>query len=95
MIKSSGTIDEKRGRFYPIAEWRKCDVLAYIRQRRLKVGIESSKLGFSFRSLMGRDLALIKQHFPEDYIKIKNWFPLVDASILHWQMQGENNVATK
>lgn len=87
MIKSSGTIDTKRGRFYPIAEWNKQDVLSYIRQRKLRVGVESAKLGFSFRSLMGRDLVQIRKHFPEDYQRIRKWFPLVDASILHYQMR--------
>lgn len=88
MIKSSGTIDEKRGRFYPIAEWNKADVQAYIRQRHLRVGVESQKLGFSFRSFMGKDLIKIRDAFPNDYAKIKQWFPLVDASIIHHKMQG-------
>lgn len=88
MIKSSGTIDSKRGRFYPIAEWNKSDVHAYIRQRRLRVGVESQKLGFSFRSFMGKDLIKIQDAFPQDYAKIKQWFPWVDVSIIHHKMQG-------
>lgn len=95
MIKSSGTIDEKRGRFFPVAEWRKDDVRAYIRQRRLKVGVESSKLGFSFRSLMGHDLMQIQKYFPADYAKIRRWFPLVDASIIHQQMKDARDVPAK
>lgn len=82
MIKHSGSIDMQRGRFYPLAEWNKNDVRAYIRQRRLKVGAESSKLGFSFRSFMAKDLLTIRRHFPHDYTRIKAWFPLVDVSIL-------------
>lgn len=94
-IKSSGTIDTQRGRFYPIAEWSKADVLSYIRQRKLRVGIESSKLGFSFRSFMGKDLVQIKQHFPQDYERIRRWFPLVDASIIHYKMQGNRDGTAK
>ena len=87
MIKSSGTIDPKRGRFFPIAEWSKADVMAYIRQRKLRVGAESSRLGFSFRSLMGKDLLKIQKYFPQDYARIRRWFPLVDVSIIHHKMQ--------
>lgn len=87
MIKNSGSIDEKRGRFYPIAEWNKEDVKAYIRQRKLRVGAESDKLGFSFRSFQPRDLIAIKKHFPADYAKIKEWFPLVDASIIYHEIR--------
>ena len=83
MIKQSGSIDEKRGRFYPLADWSKRDVLSYIRQRRLRVGLESSKLGFSFRSLMPSDMFKIKHNFPADYARIREWFPLIDASVRH------------
>lgn len=85
MIKSSGSIDPKRGRFYPIAEWKKEDVRAYIRQNKLKVGAESAKLGFSFRSFSPNELIAIRNYFPKDYLKIRRWFPLVDASILQHQ----------
>lgn len=95
MIKSSGTIDPKRGRFFPIAEWSKADVMAYIKQRNLRVGAESSRLGFSFRSLMGRDLLKIQKYFPQDYARIRRWFPLVDVSIIHHKMQGGYDGSTK
>lgn len=88
MIKHSGTIDPERGRFFPIAEWTKEDVRAYIRQRRLKVGAESARLGFSFRSLMGKDLMRIQRYYPADYARIRTWFPLVEASIIHERMRG-------
>ena len=87
IIKNSGTIDEKRGRFYPVAEWKKDDIRAYIRQRRLKVGIESSKLGFSFRSFMPEELIALKENFPRDYEKIREWFPLVDAGIINHEIK--------
>ena len=75
IIKSSGTIDEKRGRIYPVAEWRKEDVVAYIRQNKLKVGVESRKLGFSFGSLQAREVIPVKLHFPADFARIRAWFP--------------------
>lgn len=88
MIKSTGTIDLKRGRFYPIAEWRKKDVYAYIKQRKLRIGPESAKLGFSFRAMTGRDLLIIKNEFPSDYEKIKACFPLMEVSIINARMRG-------
>lgn len=85
MIKQSSSIDVKRGRFYPVAEWNKQDVLSYINQRRLYLGQESKRLGFSFRGLMPEDLLQIKHHFPHDYAKIQQWFPLVEASIKQYE----------
>lgn len=83
MIKQSGSIDTKRGRFYPISEWSKADIVDYIKQNRLMVSPESQTLGFSFRSLQPLDMIAIKEHYPTDWMLIKSYFPLVEASIKH------------
>jgi phosphoadenosine phosphosulfate reductase len=89
MIKGDGgSVNPKRGRFYPLAEWEKADVLAYIRQRRLKVAPEASVLGFSFRSLMPSDMAAIKKHYPHDYSRLKEWFPFLDVSVAKHEFFG-------
>jgi phosphoadenosine phosphosulfate reductase len=82
MIKHSGSIDMKRRRFYPLAEWTKQDVTEYIRKNKLKVSEEARILGFSFRSLDGKHLKAVKEHYPEDYEKIKSWFPLAEAALI-------------
>ncbi len=92
MIKGDGgCINAKRGKTYPLARWSKQDVVAYIRHNRLMVGLESSLLGFSFRSLMPADLSVLKQKMPRDYADLKRWFPLVDAAVaLHKFSCGDN-----
>lgn len=88
MIKQSSSIDEKRGRFYPIAYWTKKDVMSYIKQRNLPLSLESRILGFSFRSFMPDELKKIKEHFPADFEKIKQDFPLIEASIKWGEYHG-------
>lgn len=92
MIKRSGSIDMKRGRFYPVAYWKKQDVLAYCKAKKLLVGDESKKLGFSFRSLDGQSLAMVKQYYPADYERIKRIYPLCEAAVTryyeHQQVSG-------
>ena len=88
MIKHSGTIDDQRGRIYPIAYWRKQEVLYYAKKERLRLSAENAALGFSFRSLMPKDLQAIKSRFPKDYEKIRSWFPLVEASRLQEEYYG-------
>lgn len=82
MIKHSGTIDDKRGRIYPIAYWSKPEVMYYVQREKLRISAEASCLGWSFRSLMPQDLKKIKEQYPRDYEKIREWFPFVDASRL-------------
>jgi phosphoadenosine phosphosulfate reductase len=91
MIKNSGTIDDKRGRFYPVAMWSKKDVVRYIKNKKLKVSPESKSLGHSFRSLMPEEMFLVRKHYPDDYKKIQQWFPYVDASLKQYEyFHGKN-----
>lgn len=79
MMKNSGSIDVKRGRFYPLAHFRKADVLAYIRHHRLKITPEYKLLGWSFRGLDPQDMVKIREFFPDDFERIKRFFPFVEA----------------
>lgn len=81
MIKNSGTIDSKRGRIYPVAQWNKSNIMSYLKINKLPLSLENKTLGFSFRSLMGEDMIKIKECFPDDFEKIKRDFPLIEASI--------------
>ena len=89
LIKRTGSIDAKRGRLYPLADWTKADVLAYIKQRRLFLGQEHSKLGFSFRGLDGKEMATLKAAFPDDYERIRRWFPLVEGAVRRYEHTGK------
>lgn len=88
MIKNSGSIDRKRGRFYPVAWWKKREIMAYIKRHRLKLPEDSRRIGYSFRSLAGRELEQVKKAFPADYEKILRLYPFADAAVEHWRAYG-------
>lgn len=87
MIKQSSAIDVKRGRFYPVAEWTKADIVRYIDHHKLKVSPEARLLGHSFRSLMPEDMAKIKEHYPSDFEKICKVYPFAEASSMKFEME--------
>ena len=89
MIKASGSINKKTGRFYPIAHWTKSDVMAYIRKERLYLPKDSRGLGFSFKSLAGEELAWVKETYPEDYKKIIQMYPFAEAAVKRLEYYGE------
>lgn len=89
MIKNSGTIDVKRGRFYPIANWTKKEVLHYIKMKKLKLPRDSKGLGFSFKSLDGRELAYVKQVYPSDYEKIISLYPYAGAAVERFERYAQ------
>lgn len=98
MMKSrGGSIDMQRGRFYPVAEWRKSDVLKYMKLNSLPLGRDSRVLGFSFRGLDGADLYKIREHFPADYAQIKAQHPLVDAEVkrYEWYQKDKDETGSK
>lgn len=84
MIHSTGTIDEKRGRFFPVATWKKQEILDYIKFHNLYRGMDSRKLGHSFMAPVHEDFAMVKQYFPEDYEKLIRFYPFAEGSILHY-----------
>lgn len=89
MIKKSGSIDYKRGRFYPLAYWKKQEVLEYIKFKKLYLSPEQKQIGFSFRSLAGCELSIIKQMFPADYEKILKVYPFAGAAVERYEKYGK------
>lgn len=87
MMKRSGSIDTTRGRFYPLAHWKKSDVVNYIKQKRLKMAPEYPVLGYSFRSLDPQDMVKIRQFYPEDFERIKRLFPFVEAGCVKYEIE--------
>lgn len=89
MIKKSGSIDYQRGRFYPIAYWKKNEVLQYIKQKKLYISPEQRKIGFSFRSLAGSELSILKEMYPKDYEKILKVYPFAEAGVMRYEQYGK------
>lgn len=82
MIKRSSSIDLKRNRFYPIANWNKKEIVSYIERNKLRTSPESKYLGHSFRSLMPEDMLKIKDVYPGDYAKIIKFYPFAESSAM-------------
>lgn len=89
MMKKSGSIDVQRGRFYPTSAWTKKEVLDYIKYHKLYLGQDSRKMGFSFKSLEGRELFMIRENFPDDYEKILRLYPFAEASVKRYELYGD------
>ena len=92
MMKKSGSIDVQRGRFYPVSAWKKREILDYIKFHNLYIGQDSKKLGFSFKSLWGKELLMLKQHFPGDYDKILRLYPFAAAGVKREEVLAEKGI---
>lgn len=85
MLKHSGSIDEQRGRFFPVMYWSDKDIKQYINMNHLLYPKFNRELGFSFHSLAGKELSAIKQIYPSDYERILKFFPEAQAGVLQYE----------
>lgn len=98
MIHKSSTIDKQRGRFYPLAMWKKREVLEYIKFHKLYYSKDQREGRGSFGSLHGRNLSILKQYYPDDYKRVLSLYPFAEASVLHyekWEKEQEKKKGKK
>ena len=92
IIKHSGSIDEKRGRFFPVAWWNKQEIYDYIRVKKLYLSADSRLNGTSFEGVNLRSFLFLKEHFPSDYERMLALFPLGEALVKRCEFYGEKQV---
>lgn len=83
-FRNKGTpgIDEPKHRVYPVWDWSRRDVWAYIRRQRLPMpntlGSDSNNTGFGFTL---KNLTYIRDHHPGDWRRVLEVFPFAEAII--------------
>lgn len=81
-IKRRGAFTHRARKVYPIAHFRKRDVLGIINDHGVKLPVDYEMFGRSFDGIDKRFLEPIKSRFPNDYEKILYWFPLAELELL-------------
>lgn len=77
-IKQYGAVNLERRSFYPTYDWRKDDLIRAIKQAGVELPVDYQVFGRSFDGLDYRFLKPISEHFPDDYRRILEWFPLAE-----------------
>lgn len=77
-FKTHGAISESRKKFYPIWDWNKARLLDELKRHDVHLPIDYKLFGRSFDGLYYMYLTKIKEHYPKDYQKICEFFPLID-----------------
>lgn len=80
-----GPIDRKTLQFYPVWDWNKARLLAELRASGVKLPAEYRIFGRSFDGIDFRFLWGIKQHWPADYRRILDWFPLAELEVKRYE----------
>lgn len=71
-----------------ICDWTKGEVMDALERRGIGLPPDYELFGRSFDGLDARFMVPLKEHRPEDYRIIKEWFPFVDADERRWAHYG-------
>lgn len=87
-INKYGAINEKRKTFYPVYDWDIERLKNEIKESEIKLPVDYKLWGKSFDGLDYRFIKPLKDHFPGDYEKLKELFPLIDVEIKRYGLQN-------
>ena len=79
--KKNGVLHHKRRSFYPVFDWKMDDVVASLERARIKLPVDYRLFGRTFEGLQYQFLAPVRKHFPRDYARILEFFPLADLDL--------------
>lgn len=78
----NGVMKEHSRKVSPIADWLKGEVYEVIERRGIELPIDYKIWGRSFDGLDYRFIAPMRDKLPEDFERLKEWFPLIEAGIV-------------
>lgn len=84
-LAKNGLVTHSRKKFYPIAHYTKQDVLDKIKAAGWKLPTDYRYFKDSLDGFQIRYLLPIKQHFPRDYQRMLEWFPLLELEVLRYE----------
>ena len=78
-IKRHGPITESRRKFHPVWDWDKQRLMATIHRSGVRLPVDYLLFGRSFDGIDRRFSTVLKRVYPEDYERIRAFYPLIDA----------------
>lgn len=80
-VLRSGGINWKRRIFYPCADISKDELIGLLKRHNVTLPVDYKHFGCSFDGVYARFLVPIKKHFPRDYQRILEFFPLAELEV--------------
>jgi len=80
-INKFGAVNENRKTFFPVYDWNIERLVKEIKDSGIKLPVDYKIWGKSFDGLDYRFIKPLKDHFPDDYEKLKQFFPLIDVEL--------------
>lgn len=86
-IKIHGSQNPKRFQFFPVYDWNIERTIKEIKQTNIKLPIDYKIWGRTFDGFDYRFIKGLKDNFPKDYEKVREFFPLLEMEFLRYENQ--------
>jgi hypothetical protein len=90
---SVGPPDKRRRFFYPVWDWNVEQVGAIIKQHGCKLPLDYKYWGRTIGAYDYQFLKPLSVHFPADYERVRQWFPLIDLELFRYEQVGRHDNA--
>lgn len=77
-MRRHGTVREAERKFFPVADLKKDELIALFRRHGVRLPRDYAIWGRSFDGIDYYFLRGVRDHYPEDYRRILEWFPLAE-----------------
>lgn len=84
-MRAHGGVNHQRAKFWPIANWSKQRLVDELVKAKVRLPIDYRLFGRSFDGLFAHYLEPIRAHFPRDYMRIQEFFPLIDVDRMRYE----------
>lgn len=84
-INRYGAINIRRHVCYPVWDMRKSELIALIDQHAIQLPVDYHWFGRSFDGIDYRFLAPLRDHAPDDFARILDWFPLAELELSRYE----------
>lgn len=84
-IMKHGSISWNLRKYHPVWDMRKADLEAMFRREGVRLPVDYKIWGRTFDGLDLRFLVPLKKHFPRDYQRLLEFFPLAELEIFRWE----------
>lgn len=90
-MNQHGPINLKRHYFYPVWDMYKDELIELVKKADIGLPIDYEWFGRSFDGIDYRFLAPLREHAPQDFATIAEWFPLIELEIIRYETEGVTN----
>lgn len=95
LLNQNQGINHKEKKYFPLAWYSKKETYEIIRRAGWKLPIDYTLFNVSLDGIKAKYLIPIKEHFPRDYQKILEWFPLAELEVFRYEKYMKEHHGTK